>query len=93
MLINNDKGKNYFDLTKADLYYQHRTVDEAVAWNNQLKEHCTRPKHYDIFTQTYEKSSFKKAMIKAYWSNYILDYYIKMKNKLRPFYYKCLNKK
>lgn len=93
VLINNDRGKYYFDLMKADLYYQHRTVDEAVAWNNQLKEHCTRPKHYDIFTQTYEKSSFKKAMIKAYWSNYILDYYIKMKNKLRPFYYKCLNKK
>lgn len=93
VLINNDKGMHFWDLAKSDLFYSQRTVDEAIVWNNQLNNHCIRPRGYDLFIQTYAKCSFKKAMVEAYWSAYILDYYMKLKNKLRPLYYKCLGKK
>jgi coenzyme F420-reducing hydrogenase beta subunit len=85
VLVNTEKGKKLFHSLKNEITWKRREVLEVTRWNDQLNHPCKKPNNYDYFIRSYSKSSFRKAMIKAYYGKYISDYYIHYKNLLKLF--------
>ena len=61
-LINTKKGAKLFESIKSRIFYEERTLDEAVAGNAQLKAPSKKNQYYDLFLDFYKKYSFKKAI-------------------------------
>ena len=85
VLVNTAKGDDLFEKAKDTLIWKKREVSEATRWNDQLNHPSIKPKNYEKFINLYANETFKDAMVKAYYSEYIYDFYIKYKNRLKVF--------
>ena len=65
VLINSEKGLNFFESCKNEIFFEKRTLDEALAGNNQLRHPTPKHKNYDLFLQTYIKDGIKEALNKT----------------------------
>lgn len=65
VLINTEKGSNFFKNCKNKLFYEERSLDEAVAGNNQLRSPSSKHENYDLFIENYLKSGIKHALEKT----------------------------
>ena len=83
VLINTEKGKDFFEACKDKFEYEERVVKEAVQGNGQLQKPSVKAKNYDLFRQLYPKMGFKRAAkrcLRPFYRNY---YWCKLKNNLR----------
>lgn len=65
ILVNTDKGKNFFDKVSNELIYQQRNLQEAVDGNPQLKHPSTKNHNFEKFRRLYIKYGFEKAAKKT----------------------------
>ncbi|MDO5558704.1 MAG: Coenzyme F420 hydrogenase/dehydrogenase, beta subunit C-terminal domain [Oscillospiraceae bacterium] len=61
VLVNSEKGKEFFSSVCDVLRYEQREVSEAVAGNAQLKHPAPRNEKYDQFYQSYETQGFEES--------------------------------
>ena len=66
IMLNNDKGKTFFEETKELLVYHKRTFEEALAGNMPMIKSSSRPKERDTFYEDYEKMDFNKLVQKYF---------------------------
>lgn len=83
ILINTNKGKNLFDISKGDLVFKERSVEEATRWNCQLNYPSVMSSHYSFFLRECENKKFIEAMRSAYYKEFIYDSLQNMKNFIR----------
>lgn len=83
VLVNNERGDQFFESVKDMIVWKKREIIEVIRWNGQLSYPSKMPKNYLRFIQLYSNGSFKKAMIKAYTSTFLYDYYSLYKNKIK----------
>lgn len=67
VMLNNDKGKDFFDGAQEFLVCHNRTFEEALAGNKPMIEASSRPRERDTFYTDYEKMDFDK-LVKKYFS-------------------------
>lgn len=65
VLINNNKGKEYFEEIKDKIFYEQRTVSEAVAGNDQLQHPSAKHINHDAFLKLYSEKDLKEALEKT----------------------------
>lgn len=65
VLIITKKGMKLFENIKQQIFYEERTVEEAIKGNTQLREPSKMKKDYHIFYKYYEKLGLKKAYEKS----------------------------
>lgn len=64
-LINTEKGLNFFEEIKDKIFFEKRTIEEAVKGNNQLRHPTPRHKNYDSFLKIYSEKGLKEAIDKT----------------------------
>ena len=65
VLINNEKGSKFFEEIKDKIFFEKRTIEEAIKGNNQLRNPTSKHKNYNLFIQTYKESGIKRAFEKT----------------------------
>ena len=88
VLVNTAKGDDLLSQVKGYVRWKKRTVSEAIRWNNQLNYPCNKPQNYSLFIHLYGKRKFNQALIRAYFGNYLYDYYLTYKNRLKVMLYR-----
>lgn len=69
VLLNTDKGREFFDTVKDEkLFYEKRTVDEAINGNAQLRRPSKRNENRDVFLEKYCSEGFENAVNSVYGS-------------------------
>lgn len=66
VLLNTEKGKSFFETTKESLFYERRTVEEAIKGNDQLNRPSKRNDKRDEFLDLYKDNGFEYASAKIY---------------------------
>lgn len=66
VLLNTEKGKSFFETTKESLFYEKRTVEEAIKGNDQLNHPSKRNDKRDEFLDLYKDNGFEFASTKIY---------------------------
>ena len=61
-LINTEKGAKLFEAIKPQIFYEERTLEEAIAGNAQLNAPSPQNQYYDLFLELYKKYGFNKAI-------------------------------
>ena len=61
-LINTKKGAKLFEAIKPKIFYEERTLEEAIAGNAQLNAPSPQNQYYDLFLELYKKYGFNKAI-------------------------------
>jgi len=61
-LINTKKGKQLFNNIKNEIFFEKRTLDEAVKGNEQLCHPSIKNENYNKFKQLYKKYGFEYAI-------------------------------
>lgn len=74
VLLNNEKGKAFFDSCKKLCQYEKREVQEAIEGNGQLQFPSSRHPLYYEFQQLYMKDGFNKSCRRCLRDDY-LHYY------------------
>lgn len=64
-LINNEKGKKYFDEIKYQIFFEKRTVEEAIKGNDQLRAPSNKHINHDLFLEIYSEKGLKEALEKS----------------------------
>lgn len=91
ILINTDKGRDYFEKTADRITYEKREVSEAVNGNEQLRKPSRIPADRTVFERVYVEKGFEEAVkatsiyktIRKYRiKNFILHYPKMIKKKL-----------
>lgn len=83
LMINTPKGEKLFEECKGMLFYEKRTVEEAVAGNAQLKRPSRRHENVDKFRKLYLKYGFEKSAKKCLSKEINLVIYNKAKGKIK----------
>lgn len=65
VMVNSDKGKKFFEKAKKRLYFQERSLQEAVRGNKQLRNPSEKHRNYDKFKRLYKKYGFEIAAQKC----------------------------
>lgn len=65
ILVNTDKGVNFFSRINKNLIYQERSTEEAVKGNPQLNHPSTKNHNFEKFRKLYLKRGFEKAAKKT----------------------------
>ena len=65
VLINNEKGSQFFDEIKNKIFFEKRTVSEAVKGNTQLRHASEKHQNYHKFLEIYSKKGLKEALEKT----------------------------
>lgn len=65
ILINTNKGLKNFEGIKDRVFYEKRSLDEAVAGNDQLRHPTPKHKNHDLFMELYSKVGLKEALEKT----------------------------
>lgn len=65
ILLNTDKGVNFFSRVDKDLIFQKRSIEEAIKVNAQLNHPSTKSHKFNIFRKLYLKYGFEKAAKKT----------------------------
>ena len=66
VLTNTDKGQVFFDSLKTKLFYERRTVSEAINGNEQLNFPSKRNVNRDRFLELYKREGFEIAVNEIY---------------------------
>lgn len=72
VMVNTPKGNGVMDKVKDSLMVEHRSLDEAVKGNTQLRQPFTRPSNYDTFHDLYAREGYEAAC-RTYLSAYIRE--------------------
>lgn len=62
MLINNKKGEHFFNEIKDKIFFEKRTITEAIKGNNQLRYPIPKHKNYDLFLKIYAEKNIEEAL-------------------------------
>lgn len=62
VLINTEKGKKLFDKCKGEIYYEERTLEEAIYGNEQLRNPSKRHAKNELFKEMYKNHGFIEAI-------------------------------
>lgn len=63
VLINTEKGKNYFDNIKSNIKWIESTIEDAIACNAALSHTCKKPDDWEkIYEKVEEKSLFTSIL-------------------------------
>ena len=62
LLVNTEKGKIVFNEVKDKIFFEKRTLEEAIKGNEQLKHPTKKHKNYDLFLKLYSEFGLKKAL-------------------------------
>lgn len=65
VLINNEKGAKFFEEVKDKIFFEKRTVEEAVKGNDQLRHPIQKHINHDLFLKIYAEKGLKEALEKA----------------------------
>jgi len=65
VLVNTEKGAIFFEEIKDKIFFEKRTIEEAIKRNNQLKHPTLKPKNYNLFSKVYLEKGIKEALDKA----------------------------
>lgn len=66
VLVNTDKGETWYKKIQQRIFFEERTIGEAVSGNSQLRHPTIKPENYEIFKKLYPKYGLKKAAEHAY---------------------------
>ena len=66
VLVNNEKGEQWINKIKDNVFLEERSLDEAKAGNPQLRTPAKQPKNYKIFKKLYPKFRLHMAGAIAY---------------------------
>lgn len=64
-LINTEKGFNFFEEIKDKIFFEKRTIEEAIKGNHQLSFPTPKHKNYDLFLKIYSEKGVKEALNEA----------------------------
>ncbi len=64
-LINTKKGSNFFEEIKDKIFFEKRTIEEAVKGNHQLSFPTPKHKNHDLFLKIYSEKGIRAALEKA----------------------------
>ena len=62
VLINSEKGQKLFESIGNNIFYEERSVDEAVCGNGQLSAPCKKDQERELFLDKYKHLGFVKAL-------------------------------
>lgn len=62
VLLNNNKGINYFNEIKENIFYEKRSIEEAVKGNHQLSHPTPKPSSHDKFLELYKSDGIIEAL-------------------------------
>lgn len=65
VLINNEKGNKFFNEIKDKIFFEKRTLEEAIKGNDQLRHPTNRHKSHDLFLDIYLKNGITEALNKT----------------------------
>lgn len=65
IILNTDKGKQFFESCKNLFVYEKRTLEEAVKGNHNLRKPTSFHPKYEIFQNLYKQYGFEKATKKC----------------------------
>ena len=65
VLINNEKGSQFFDEIKNKIFFEKRTVSEAIKGNTQLHHASEKHQNYHKFLEIYSERGLKEALEKT----------------------------
>lgn len=65
VLINSQLGDKIFNEIKNKIFFEKRSLEEAVAGNNQLQHPTPKHKNHDLFMELYLKKGLKEALEKT----------------------------
>lgn len=71
VMLNTEKGERIFRNLADNMFYQKRSIEEAVSGNKQLRMPSKKHKNYDKFRDDYKKYGFEKAAKRALWKERI----------------------
>lgn len=69
VLVNTDKGKNFFDKVKQNCFVEEREVAEGLKGNDQLNRPSKKHKNRTDFLNKYLDSDFDSATMSIYGEN------------------------
>lgn len=72
VLINTEKGFSLFDNVKDTIFYEKRTLEEALAGNEQLRHPSIKNENYDKFKELYKEYGFDYAIKKCFKNKEVL---------------------
>lgn len=61
-LINTEKGNTLFNNIKNKIFFEKRTIEEAIAGNDQLRHPSIKNENYEKFKELYKKYGFENAI-------------------------------
>lgn len=64
-LLNNEKGVRFFEEIKNKIFFEKRTVEEAVQGNDQLRHPIQKHSNYDLFLKLYSEKGLAEALEKT----------------------------
>lgn len=91
VLTQTPKGEELFEKVKSTIYFEERTIDEAIKGNTQLREPSKMKKEYYKFKKYYEKFGLEDAYKKSDRLRVIkrkIRYYLRDNKKIYDFYMK-----
>ena len=53
VLINTEKGKKFFEEIQSKIFFEKRSLEEAILGNDQLRHPTPKHKNYDLFLKIY----------------------------------------
>lgn len=62
VLINNEKGKMFFNEIKDKIFFEQRSLQEAIDGNDQLRHPLIKHEKNNMFLKIYQKDGIKKAL-------------------------------
>ena len=71
VILNTENGERIFRNLADNMFYQKRSIEEAVSGNKQLMMPSKKHKNYDKFRDDYKKYGFEKAAKRALWKERI----------------------
>ena len=78
LLVNTEKGQEWFGKISHRIYSEERMFEEAVSGNPQLQHPSEKPQNYEQFKNLYPRIGLKKAAERAYpkmWLRLLLEKY------------------
>lgn len=65
IILNTDKGKDFFESCKSLFKFEKRTLEEAVKGNHNLRKPTLLHEKYELFKENYSQYGFEKAVKKC----------------------------
>lgn len=74
VLVNTRRGEEFFDKCKEELYYEERSLKEAVEGNSQLRSPSSKHKNNELFKKLYVRKGIRHAVKRSLLSDDIVEF-------------------